>query len=406
MRRVVITGVGVRSPLGHTGDTLFDAILDNRSGIRAMPEWKSIDHLNCHVAGSCEDIDEKAIPRNHRRTMGRVAVLAGLSAMDAVRDAGLSDEEVSSPGCGVSYGSTEGSSSVLEEFLSKILSDYSLKGLASSTYLKFMSHTCAANIAGMFQSRGPVIASCTACVAGSQGIGFGYEAIREGRADVMITGGAEELHFVHAGVFDVMRATSTGYNGQPEETPRPFDRDRDGLVVSEGSGCLILEEYERARSRGAKIYGEVRGYGTNCDGFHLTRPSSEGMSGVMKKALADASLNPEDIGHINAHATATEAGDVAESEAVHSLFGDRVPVTAFKGYLGHSLGACGAIESIISLWILARGVIPSSRNLSTPDPECAPVAHVREIIEEKPLLVMNNNFAFGGINTSLIFSTL
>ena len=404
-RRVVVTGMGLYSPIGNSPAEVMGSLHKGVSGIRRMPEWKEIKSLHTGVAGLCLGVDEALIPRKYRRSMGRVAVLAALSALDAIRDSGLGEEQVASPRCGVSFGSTAGSSTAQEEFLRKVLTTSSLHGLQSSIYTKFMSHTCAANLVIMLQSKGPVIASCTACVSGSQGIGFGYEAVRCGRADIMVAGGAEEMHFMDAGIFDIMHATSTKYNDEPDKTPRPFDAQRDGLVVGEGSGCLVLEEFEHARKRGANIHAEVAGYGTNADGSHITSPSAEGMAGAMLLALEDAGLSPDRVGHINAHATATEAGDIAESIAVHSVFGDRVPVSAFKGYMGHTLGGCGAIESIITILMMRNGFMAPTRNLESPEPRCAPIWHVRDTVMEKKFAVgMNNNFALGGVNTSLIFS--
>jgi len=202
-----------------------------------------------------------------------------------------------------------------------------------------------------------------------------------------------------------MRTTSTNYNDTPELTPRPFDKDRDGLVVSEGGACLILEEYEHARKRSARIYAEILGFGNNCDGSHLTSPGVEGLIGASILALQEAGLSPDRIGHINAHATATEAGDIAESKAIFSVFGDRIPVSGFKGYMGHTLGACGGIESIITMIMMREKFIAPTRNLVIPDPLCAPINHVMGHVRDESFEIgMNNNFAFGGINTSLIFS--
>jgi len=403
-RRVVVTGIGFLSPIGNSLADVRTSLLTGRSGIVAMPEWESIGSLRTRVAGICTDVDENLIPRQTRRSMGRVSILAALAAQKAVADAGLSEEQIASPRCGVSFGSTEGSSQAMEEFLSRILSARSLKGMQSSTYLQFMSHTCAANLAMMFRTQGPVVASCTACVAGSQGIGFGYEQIRNGKAELMLAGGAEEMHFMDAGIFDIMRATSTDFNDRPEMTPRPFDAARDGLVVAEGAGCLILEEFEHARRRNADILAEIAGFGTNCDGAHLTNPSSDGMAGAMLLALEDAGMSADAIGHVNAHATATAAGDVAEAAATFKVFGDRVPVTGFKGYMGHTLGAAGVLESIFTVLMLRQGFIAPTHNLDTPDPQLAPIQHVlREPREHRFQVGMNNNFAFGGINTSLIF---
>jgi len=406
-RRVVVTGIGFLSPVGNTLSELSWAIQNDLSGIRKMPEWGKIQNLRTKVAGICQHVDESKIPRAYRRTMGRVAILAALAAKEAVVDSGLSENDIASSHCGVSFGSTEGSSGAMENFVRQAFGNMSLKGLRSSSYLKFMSHTCAANLAIMLKTRGPLIASCTACVSGSQGIGFGYEAIKQKRADIMIAGGSEEMHFIDAGIFEIMRTTSTKYNDRPEATPRPFDRARDGLVVSEGGACLVLEGYEHARKRNAHIYAEVLGFGNNCDGAHLTHPSEDGLSDVMRNALAEARLNVDDIGHINAHATGTEAGDIAEANAIHAVFGNRTPVSGFKGYLGHTLGACGGIESIITILMLSEQFIGPTKNLDEPDTRCAPINHVlHEARDHHFTIGMNNNFAFGGINTSLIFSLI
>ena len=246
-KRVVVTGIGLRSPLGHTLPDLRAGLLAGRSGVRTMPDWAALQGLRTRVGAACDGIDPNQIPRKYSRTMGRVGILAALSVRDAIADAGLSADLVASPACGVAFGSTTGSSAAQEDFLRPILQDKSIRGLLSSSYLQFMSHTCAANIALMFGCKGPLIASCTACTSGSQGIGIGYEQVRFGRVPVCIAGGAEELHVLHAGIFDIMFATSAGFNQSPEQTPRPFDRRRDGLVVGEGAGTLVLEEY-RARS--------------------------------------------------------------------------------------------------------------------------------------------------------------
>jgi len=387
-------------------DQLAHALQNNRSGIVVMPHWEKIGNLRTRLAGVCGEVDETRIPRKFRRSMGRVTILAALAAQDAVENSGLDPELVASPACGVSFGSTAGSSASLERFLARIIETHSLKGMQSSSYLHFMSHTCAANLAMMFKTQGPVVASCTACVAGSQGIGFGYEQIKAGKSTVMLAGGAEEMHYMDAGIFDIMRATSTRFNDDPEHSPRPFDANRDGLVVGEGAGCVVLEDYDHARRRGASVLAEILGFGTNCDGAHLTNPSSSGMAGAMRAALGDAGLAAEEIQHVNAHATATDAGDVAEAQATYDVFGNSVPVTALKGYMGHTLGACGAIESLASMVMMRDGFIAPSRNLDQPDPRLAPIQHVMgDTRREKVSVAMNNNFAFGGINTSLVFGT-
>jgi 3-oxoacyl-[acyl-carrier-protein] synthase II len=405
--RVVVTGVGLRSPLGHTLAALRDGLLGGKSGVRRMSGWEGLDGLRTRVGAPCDGIDVNEIPRKFARTMGRVGVLAALSVRDAVADAGLPADVVASAECGVAYGSTVGSTASQEDFLRPILNDRSIRGLLASSYLQFMSHTCAANIALMFGCKGPIIASCTACTSGSQGIGIAYEQVRFGRVPICLGGGAEELHILHAGIFDIMRATSAGYSDTPDRTPRPFDRKRDGLVVGEGAACLVMEEYEHARKRGANIYAEIIGFGQGCNGTHPTNSDPEGICIAMNAALRDAELSPSDIQHINAHATGTDVGDAAEAEAVHRIFGAKVPVSALKGYLSHTLGASGAIESVATVLMMRDGFMAVSKNLDEIDPAMPPLDHVLGSARQVAIrIAMNNNFAFGGINTSLVFRAL
>jgi len=405
--RVVVTGMGLRSPLGHTPAALGEGLLAGRSGIRAMAGWEGLDGLRTRVGAPCDGIDNSSIPRKYSRTMGRVAVLAALSVRDAIADSGVPGGIIASPSCGVAFGSTVGSTVAQEDFLRPILNDNTLRGILASTYLQFMSHTCAANIAMMFGCKGPVIASCTACTSGSQGVGIAYEQVRFGRVPICLGGGAEELHMLHAGIFDIMRATSVGYAETPERTPRPFDRRRDGLVVGEGSGCLVLEEYEHARRRGATMHAEIIGYGQGCNGTHPTNSDPDGICIAVHAALRDAELGPADIQHINAHATGTDVGDAAEAVALHRIFGAKVPVSALKGYLSHTLGASGALESVATIVMMKDGFMAVSKNLDEPDPALPPLDHVLGSARQGPIkIAMNNNFAFGGINTSLIFRAL
>jgi 3-oxoacyl-[acyl-carrier-protein] synthase II len=227
--------------------------------------------------------------------------------------------------------------------------------------------------------------------------------IRFGRQQVMAAGGAEELHPIDAAVFDIMFATSTR-NNDPTRTPRPFDRDRDGLVVGEGAATLILEDLDHARARRARVYAEIIGFGTNCDGRHITNPDAAGMQRVMELALADAGLTPDQVGYVNAHGTATKLGDIAESVATANVFGRHVPVSTLKSFMGHTLGACGAVEAWLTVHMMGEGWLAPTLNLDEVDPECAPLDHVRG----SPRAVgvehaVSNNFAFGGVNTSLVF---
>lgn len=405
-RRVVVVGMGIRSPIGNTLEEFVKSLKERRSGIYIMPEWQNIKRLRTRVAGLCNiEGEEELISRPYRRSMGRVAILAALSAIDAVKTSGLSEEEIASQICGVSYGSTEGSTGNQMDYISKIIQNRSLEGIPASWYLKCMSHTCAANLSLLFHTRGPFMASCTACVSGSQGIGFGYEAIKTGKADIMITGGADEVDFLSAAVFDLMMATSSNYNDRPSETPRPFDANRDGLVVAEGAATLILEEYERAKNRGAPILGEIEGFWTNGSGMHLTNSDARSMEECMLAALEDARRNPEEIQHVNAHATATRHGDEVEAIVINKIYGPNVPVTSIKGYMGHTMGACGAIEAIATLLMMREGFIASTLNLVNPDPALPPLNHVMgESWDQRFRVGVTNNFAFGGVNTSLVFS--
>ena len=405
-RRVVVVGMGIRSPIGNTLEEFVKSLKERRSGICIMPEWQNIKRLRTRVAGLCHiEGEEEIISRPCRRSMGRVAILAALSAIDAVKASGLNEEEIASQTCGVSYGSTEGSTSNQMDYISKIIQNRSLEGIPASWYLKCMSHTCAANLSLLFHTRGPFMASCTACVSGSQGIGFGYEAIKTGKADIMITGGADEVDFLSAAVFDLMMATSSDYNDRPSETPRPFDANRDGLVVAEGAATLILEEYERAKNRGAPILGEIEGFWTNGSGRHLTNSDARSMEECMLAALEDARRNPEEIQHVNAHATATSHGDEVEAIVINKIYGPNVPVTSIKGYMGHTMGACGAIEAIATLLMMREGFIASTLNLVNPDPALPPLNHVMgESWDQRFRVGVTNNFAFGGVNTSLVFS--
>ena len=324
----------------------------------------------------------------------------------ALQDAGLEGDPVVSSGrTGIAFGSNSGSPQALAVYAEKLFAESTLRGIGANDYLQLMSHTCAANLANFFGLRGRVVPTSSACTSGSQGIGYAYEAIREGHQDVMLAGGSDEFGAIDVAVFDVLYAASTR-NDAPDTTPRPFDRDRDGLVVGEGAGCFVLEDLERARERGARIHAEVLGYGTCCDGRHLTNPDPDGMERVMRLGLESAGLDASEVDYVNAHGTGTEAGDIAESNAMLAVFGDAVPVSSLKGHLGHTLGACGAIEAWITLEMLREGWLAPTLNLEHPDPQCAALDYVRgEPRATDARLAVSNNFGFGGVNTSLVLKT-
>jgi 3-oxoacyl-[acyl-carrier-protein] synthase II len=403
-RRVVVTGMAGFSPIGNDWDEIRTNLLARRSGIRYMPDWEKYNGLLTRLAGPVENFSLPAhYTRKNTRSMGRVSLLATRATELALIDAGLLGDPVVSGGrTGVAYGSSVGSTSAIADF-GRMLINLDIGNLNATTYLKMMGHTSAANVALFFQVRGRVIPSVSACTSGSMGLGFAYEAIKFDLQDVMLAGGAEELCPTEAALFDSLYATSTR-NGEPQSTPRPFDRDRDGLVIGEGACTLVLEELGRASERGARIYAEVAGFATNADGSHITQPNSDTMQVVMRLALQDAAAAPGQIAYISAHGTATEQGDIAESQATWSVFGSRTPISSLKGYTGHTLGACGALESMATIRMMREGWFHPNLNLDNPDPRCADLDYVTgtgRVINAE--YVMSNNFAFGGVNTSLVF---
>ncbi|MBM4299346.1 MAG: beta-ketoacyl-ACP synthase, partial [Deltaproteobacteria bacterium] len=276
----------------------------------------------------------------------------------------------------------------------------------ATTYIKMMGHTAPVNLGVFLGVTGRIITTSSACTSGSQGIGYGYETIRAGHQRAMIAGGSEELCVTEVAVFDTLFATSVR-NDAAETTPRPFDAERDGLVLGEGAGTLILEDFDHARARGAHVYAEVVGFGTNSDGCHVTQPNAKTMQVAMELALADAQLAPSAIGYIDAHGTGTQHGDIAESQATGNVFGSHIPVSSLKSYMGHTLGACGALEAWMTIEMMRSGWFAPTINLVAVDRACAELDY---IVHEGRVLdceyVMSNNFAFGGINTSLIFRRL
>lgn len=407
MRRVVITGMGVVSALGTSVPAFHQRLHVLKNAVRTLPDLEKYKGLNSHLGAPVENFRvPEHFTRKVTRTMGPVSILACVSAEEALTQAGLIGAEVLSSGrTGVAYGSSSGSVEPITDFYSMIATN-EVKRITSSTYVKIMPQTCAVNLSLYFKTRGRLYPTGTACTSGSLAVGLGYEAIKFGLQDVMIVGGAEEFSPTQVAVFDTLYATSLK-NDTPEETPAAFDAGRDGLVIGEGAGTLILEEYEHAKRRGAEIFAEVVGFGTTTDGKHITQPSSETMALALKGALADASLSSDAIGYCDAHGTATTHGDVAESAATFEVFGKSVPVSTQKSYMGHTLGACGAIEAIAAVSMHREGWFAPNLNLKNVDPACAPLDYIiGEGRELRTKYVMSNNFAFGGINTSLIFASV
>lgn len=404
MKRVVITGMSQISPLGANREEAFEKLLSLKNCVKYMPDLEQYTRLNTKLAAPA---DKFVIPSHYNRktlrTMGRVGVLSVASAEEALKDAGLLGDEIITNGqTGVSYGSSTGSLDTLIDFYSMMV-DKEVKGVTSGSYVKMMAQTTCVNISLYFKTTGRIIPTSTACTSGSMGIGYAYEAIKNGYQTVMIAGGADELHPTQIAIFDTLYATSQK-NSTPELTPSPFDKNRDGLVIGEGAGTMILEEYEHAKKRGAKIYGEIIGFGTSTDGTHITSPNRDKMKSALELALKDADISSDKIDYVNAHGTATIQGDVAETNATYDVFKRAIPISSIKSYTGHTLGACGAVEAILTLDMAHKGWFCPTINLNNIDDACGKLDYIKSQGREiNTNIVMSNNFAFGGINTSLIF---
>jgi len=402
MNRVVITGRGAVSPFGIGVNLLCESLWAGRSAVRIMDEWASVKGLNSRIAAPVPAFDAKDyLPRTVRRTMGPMAVYATIAAREAIADAGLSETQVTSEMTGVSIGSTTGSPSAFQQFYASYLQDNGLEAIKSGEFFKMMSHSCGANVSLALGIRGEQWAPVSACTSSSQAIGLAYLLISAGRQDVMICGGADEAHASVTGVFDLLRAASNS-NDDPENGCRPFHRDRNGVVCGGGSGILILENYDSAIRRGAKIYGEITGFGNVNDSGHIANPDKESMARAMTNALTEAKLAADEIDYVNAHATATELGDIAEAAAIARVVNEHTPVSSFKGHLGHTLGAAGALELIGVLEMMQRDEIIPTRSLDTIDSRCHVANLVTEKCSKKLTNVLKNNFALGGVNTSLV----
>lgn len=404
IQRVVVTGMGGVTSLGDDWHTISARMLAGENGVRQMPDWAVFNGLNTQLAAPVDHFQLPAhYTRKKVRSMGRVSQLSTRASELALIQAGLLDDPVLTSGqTGIAFGSSVGSTPAIRD-MATMFEQHTTRNIGGTTYLQMMPHTTAANTGLFFGLRGRLIPTSSTCTSGSQAIGYACEAIRYGKQQVMVAGGAEELCPSQAAVFDTLRAT-TQMNDQPHLTPRPFDFKRDGLVIGEGAAALVLESLEHAQARGAVILAEVVGFGTNCDARHITQPTEASMQACMEMSLQDAGLPAAAIDYISAHGTATSIGDVAESRATAALFGANTPISSLKSYFGHTLGACGAIEAWLTLEMLHSGWFAPTLNLSEPDPACSELDHIiqapRRLHAE---YFQSNNFAFGGVNTSLVF---
>ncbi len=404
-RRVVVTGGGIVSALGNDWPTALKSLKACKNFVRYMSDWdKDFPLLNTRLACPVDfTLDEKKYPRKKIRGMGRISEMSLVATDKALEIAGLADSpELSAGRTGIAYGSSVGSVDPLMDMYAMLV-EHDVSKMGSTTYIKAMPQTCACNLEVYYHLTGRLIPSNTACTSGSLSIGYAYETIRSGIQDIMIAGGAEEFSPMETAIFDTLFSTTTK-NDTPLLTPAAYDKNRDGLVIGEGAGTLILEDYEHAVKRGAHIYAEIAGFGTNTDGTHITSPNRATVSKCIQLALDDAGISPDEIGYVNTHGTGTSTGDVCESNATYDVFKRPVPASTVKNYIGHTLGACGAIEAYLTIGMMNEGWFLPNLNLKDLDPDCGKLDYItgsgREINAE---YVMSNNFAFGGINTSLIF---
>ncbi|MBE4003151.1 beta-ketoacyl-ACP synthase [Vibrio parahaemolyticus] len=405
-RRVVVTGMSGVTAFGNDWQSVEPKLRDCQNATQYMPSYEQYDGLNTKLAAPILDFElPKHYKRKQVRGMGRVSKLATVATENALSQAGLIGNDVLTNGqTGIAYGSSTGSTDAIGAF-GVMLNEKTTKAITATTYVQMMPHTTAVNVGLFFGLKGRVIPTSSACTSGSQAIGYAYEAIKHGYQTVMVAGGAEELCPTESAVFDTLFATSLK-NGDPKSTPRPYDSDRDGLVIGEGAGTLVLEEYEHAVARGAKIYAEIIGFASNCDAAHVTQPQMETMQICMEMALQNAGITAEKIDYVSAHGTATDRGDIAESNATANALG-KVPISSLKSYFGHTLGACGAIEAWLGLEMMHTGWFNPTLNLENLDEQCGDLDYIAGQGRELDVkYLMNNNFAFGGINTSIIFKKM
>jgi 3-oxoacyl-[acyl-carrier-protein] synthase II len=404
-RRVVITAEAAITPIGRGKKEIWSNLVGRVSGIKNLKNRDELlaKYLHSRVFGIVDYEIDYDFPRKYAKTLGPVSYYACQVAKEVIDRAGMDREVLSSGRVGVAFGSIHGSPTV-QRHIYEAFFDPSHKGytkINATDYLKSMVHTTAVNITRMFGITGRVISSCTACTTASQSIGYGYESIKYGLQDAMICGAADEYDLTTVAVFDNLLACSTAFNETPHLTPRPFDLRRDGLVIGEGAGAVMLEEYEHAKKRGAQIMAEVIGFACSNNGGDLILPNAEGVKRTIRMGLENARINPGDVDFISAHATATKVGDVVEAQAIHSEYGTGPYVSGFKGYIGHTMSACGAIETIFTLYMMQEGVVVPTLNLEEVDPRCGMVNHAMQVREKEINIVSIHNFAFGGVNTSL-----
>lgn len=405
MRRVVVTGLGIVSPIGNTAEEVAASLKAGKSGIEHAPDMA--EHgFRSQVAGTLKIDIKEHVDKRALRFMGPGAAYAHIAMTQAIADAGLDDDDVVNPRTGLIAGSGGPSTSAMFAAHQSVLSTGATKRIGPFAVPKTMSSTISANLSTAFKIKGINYSITSACSTSLHCIGVATEQIMMGKQDVMFAGGGEELDWTLSCLFDAMGAMSSKYNDTPERASRAFDADRDGFVIAGGGGIVVLEELERAKARGAKIYAEVTGFGATSDGADMVAPSGEGGERAMRIALATMSEGRR-VSYINAHGTSTPVGDIGEVEAVRRVFGQgsTPPISSTKSMTGHSQGATGAQEAIYCLLMLDKDFIAPSINVETLDPALDPAEIATELVENAGLdTVMTNSFGFGGTNGSMLLS--
>lgn len=398
MRRVVITGMGIVSPLGDTLEDVLTSLRETRSGIAYQPHYAKLN-LRSRVGGFTRIDIERHVDKKDLRFMGDAAAYAYIALRRAIAHAGLSESQVSNPRTGLIMGSG-GTSAANVILAADTMREKGLRRLSPFMVPRTMSSTVSACLTAPFRIQGLCYSISSACATGSHCIGAGTEQIRFGRQDIVFAGGSDEEHWIQTSMFDAMGALSTGFNDVPAKASRPYDVARDGFVVANGAGVVVLEELEHALRRGAEIYGEIIGYGATADGCQVVVPSGEGAVRCMREALETADTP---IDYINAHGTSTPVGDIVELQAIREVFGTTVPpISSTKSLSGHSLGAAGVHEAIYCLLMLQHDFIAASANIDTLDPQAADMPIVTAV-QRRPLrTVMSNSYGFGGTNACLV----
>lgn len=407
-RRVVVTGMGVVTSMGETVDEMWENLCAGRSGIGPITRWDA-SKFPTRFGGECTQFDvvKYGVDVREAKRLDRFGQFAIAASRSAVNDAGIDFSTEEPYRCGVIIGSGIGGIETLQE-QNTILLERGVGRVSPFTVPRLMVNAASGNVSIIFGLKGPSTAVATACATGSNAIGDAARLIQQNHADVMIAGGSEAaLCSLGMASFCAARALSTR-NDEPQRASRPFDRNRDGFVMSEGAGVVLLEELEHARARGARIYAELVGYGMTADAHHITAPDEQGTgaSMAMNDALRDAKVNPDEVAYINAHGTSTPLGDIAETKAVKRSFGAharKLAISSTKAAIGHLLGASGGVEAVATCMAVHRNLIPPTINLEEPDPECDLDYVPNRARDMNVLYAMSNSFGFGGHNASLLF---